>query len=286
MAAAANGDGNDKRHSLSIGSTRGMVALEVGAYVVIAVLLIAACFVEGRMEVAIFTAVAGALAIFVGVSWPLHTSVFDALVGAFGGFGMIYGTETSLTEALPKTAGMTGPRRLRRHVSARFDAMSGSELLHWCTLWAGALLIVLAAFVILGFLHQMLRRERTNMVLSLSRGLMFDVAMAGASGWVFAPALLRYFGVGTLGACKPYVVAIVVVIAVALLAALSWASTRWAKDYRASGSPLPRFKLEAGNGKDVRNFRSYALYSLGLMPVMYGGFVVFLALVALLVFVG
>ncbi|WEV52775.1 hypothetical protein [Bifidobacterium sp. ESL0704] len=286
MTAAANGDGNGGQQSMSIGSPKGMVALEVGAYAVIAVLLVVACFVEGRMEVAIFTAVAGALAIFVGVSWPLHTSIFDALVGAFGGFGMIYATETSLAEALPNADGMTGPRRLRRHVSARFDAMSGDELLHWCTRWATALLIVLAAFVILGFLHQMLRRERTNMVLSLSHGLMFDVAMAGASGWVFAPALLRYFGVGALGARKPYVVAIVAVIAVALLAALSWASTRWAKDYRAAGSPLPRFKLEAGNGKDIRNFRSYARYSLGLMPVMYGGFVVFLALVALLVFVG
>ncbi|MCO6559385.1 MAG: hypothetical protein J6575_08320 [Bifidobacterium sp.] len=290
MAAAANGD-NEKAagmvDSQSLkGSTKQMVLFEVGAYVVIAILMIAACFVEGRMEVALFTAVAGALAIFVLVSWPLHSSFFDAMVGAFGGFAMIYGTQVWLADALPPTDCMTGPHGLRRHVSARFDALSGDALLHWCTLWAVALLVVLAAFVILGFLHQMLRRERTNMVLSLSHSLMFDVAMAGASGWVFAPVLLRYFGVGNLGARKPYLVALVAVIAVALLVALSWASTRWARDYRASGSSLPRFKLEAGNSNDVRSFRSYAFYSLGLVPVMYGGFVVYLVLVSLLVFVG
>lgn len=290
MAAAANGD-NEKAvgmvDSQSLkGSTKQMVLFEVGAYVVIAILMIAACFVEGRMEVAFFTAVAGALAIFVLVSWPLHSSIFDAMVGAFGGFAMIYGTQAWLADALPPTDRMTGPRRVRRHVSAQFNALSGDALLHWCTLWAVALLVVLAAFVILGFLHQMLRRERTNMVLSLSHSLMFDVAMAGASGWVFAPVLLRYFGVGNLGARKPYLVALVAVIAVALLVALSWASTRWAKDYRAAGSPISLFKQDANDPEEVQKFRRYGTYSFALMPVMYGGFVVYLAVVALLVFVG
>ncbi|MDF7640275.1 hypothetical protein PT279_01505 [Bifidobacterium sp. ESL0784] len=290
MAAAANGD-NEKAASVadsksSTGSTKQMVVFEIGAYAVIAVLMVAACFVEGRMEVGFFTAVALVLALFVGILWPLHSSVFDVMVGAFGGLALIYGTQTSLAEALPLTDRVAGPRGLRRHVSARFDALSGDELLRWCTIWAIALLVVLAAFVILGFLHQMLRRERTNMVLSLSHSLMFDVAMAGTSGWVFAPVLLRYFGVGNLGARKPLVVALVAVIAVALLAALSWASTRWMKDYLAAGSPITRFKQDTNDPKEVQKFRRYGMYSFALMPIMYGGFVVFLAVVALLAFVG
>lgn len=269
-----------------IGSAKQMVALEVGAYAVIAVLLVVACFVDGQMELGIFTSVAAALAIFSFVAWPYYTSFFDPMVGAVGGYAMIYGTQSLLADTLPETKQMVGFRHVRHHALAKFNTLSTTELLRLCTIWAGALLIVLAAFVILGFLHQMLRRERTDMVLSLSHSLMFNVAMVGVSGWVFAPVLLRYFGVGNLGARKPYVVALVAVIAVALLAALSWASTRWLKDYRAAGSPITRFKQNTNDAKEVWNFRRYGMYSLGLMPIMYGGFVVFLAVVALLVFVG
>lgn len=260
------------------GTATRMVMFQIVVYVIIAVLLVVSCLLDRRLGLGVSVVIPLILMIVAMGMWPLHSSFFDAVVGMAGAVVMIFGTESLLMRVLPRNDQAAGQRTAAEFAS--FDTIPTSVLMHICTVWAVALLVVLTVFVILGFLHQMLRRERTDMVLSLSHSLMFDVAMAGASGWVLSPLLLRYVGAGSLGAKRLWIVAIVAVIAVALLAGLSWASTRWWKDYAAAGMPLS--PLYRGN----RDRKRQSCVAIALAPVMYAGFVVFLALVALLVFVG
>ncbi|WEV67686.1 hypothetical protein OZX72_01405 [Bifidobacterium sp. ESL0769] len=267
-AAPVDGDGCAKQ----------MVMLQVAIYVLIAVVVTVSCLFDRRLGFGFSGAIPLVLMLVVMRMWPLYSSFVDAIVGVVGGIVMIFGTGSLLMSALPRNDQAAGQRTAPQF--AGFGTVPASVLMHVYTVWAVALLVVLTAFVILGFLHQMLRRERTNMVLSLSHSLLLDVALAGVSGWVFSPLLFRYFGARSLGAKKPWIVAIVVVAAVAVLAGLSWASTRWFKDYAAAGMPLS--SLYHGN----RDRKRQSCAAIALIPLMFAGFVVFLALVALLVSVG
>ncbi|MDF7665653.1 hypothetical protein [Bifidobacterium sp. ESL0745] len=309
MAAAANGDDNgaagvtgsagasvgaknsDSAQSASslkatgsVRSVKSVVWLEITVYVIIAVMIAVSCFVDGQVQLTIAELIAQML-VFGLIFWPMRGSIVDRFIGILGGELMIYGTQTVLLNLLPRTGVTHG---IHRAQIGRFDEVSVGSLLHACTLWAGALLVALAVFVILGFLHQMLRRERTNMVLSLSQSLMINVAVVASSGWVFLPVLLRYFS-GNLKDTKVSdttqigIVAVVVIAAVVLLAALACVSMRWWKDYNAAQQPD---RSEVVPHWDVDERRRYAWIGIGFAPIMYGGFVVFLALVALLVFLG
>ncbi|WEV59278.1 hypothetical protein OZX67_01520 [Bifidobacterium sp. ESL0728] len=265
-------------------SAKSVVKLEVVVYAIIVVMLAVSCLVDGQVQLTIAELIAQMM-VFGIIFWPMRGSIVDRIIGIIGGELMIGGTQMVLLDLLPRRGESNGVHRA--HVG-RFDEVATGSLLRVCTLWAGALLVVLAAFVILGFLHQMLRRERTNMVLSLSQSLMVNVAVAAASGWVFLPVLLRYFsgnfkGAKVAGGAQIGIVAIVVIVALALLVVLACASVRWWRDYDAVGQPD---RSEVVPHWDIDDRKRYSWIGIGFAPIMYGGFVVFLALVALLVFVG
>ncbi|WEV72288.1 hypothetical protein [Bifidobacterium sp. ESL0790] len=275
VGAGQGGSGRSAKH---------IVLLEVCVYVVIAVMLVASCFVDGQVQLTIAELIAQMM-VFGIIFWPMRGSIVDRIIGIVGGELMIGGTQMVLLDLLPRTGETSGNHRA--HVG-RFEEVSTGSLLHVCTLWAGALLVALTVFAILGFLHQMLRRERTNMVLSLSESLMINVALVAASGWVFLPVLLRYFS-GDLkdakvaGTAQIGIVTIIVIVVLALLVALACASVRWWCDYNRVSQP-DRSEVVPHWSADER--RRYSWIGIGLAPIMYGGLVVFLALVALLVFVG
>ncbi|WEV42175.1 hypothetical protein OZX57_01365 [Bifidobacterium sp. ESL0682] len=265
-------------------SAKSLVKLEVVVYAIIVVMLAVSCLVDGQVQLTVAELIAQML-VFGIIFWPMRGSIVDRIVGVIGGELMIGGTQMALLDLLPRTGESNGIHRAR---IGRFDEVASSSLLRACTLWTSALLVVLAAFVILGFLHQMLRRERTNMVLSLSQSLMVNVAVVATSGWVFLPVLLRYFsghlkGTKVAGAAQIGIVAIVVIVALALLAALACASVRWWQDYETADQPD---RSEVVPHWDIDERRRYSWIGIGFAPIMYGGFVVFLAVVALLVFVG
>jgi hypothetical protein len=258
------------------GSTRRMVMLEIAIYVLIAVSSLASCFVDRRFGLGISTATALILVIAIMGMWPLYSNVVDAVVGAIGGVFMIFATQLMVMDALSDVDQFDTADRTFRAAAVDVHPTTLNSLY---TIWAFVLLLVLVIFVVEGFLHQMLRRSRAHMVRSMSHSLMLDVVLVASSGWVLSPLLFRYVGANVWGEHGPLVVAIVSGVAVVLFAGLSWASTRWWKDYVASMSAL--------SSMSVRRDRSHqSCAAIGFASVMCGGFVIFLALVALLLFVG
>lgn len=258
------------------GSTRRMVMLEIAVYALIAVSSLASCFVDRQFGLGISTATALILVIAIMGMWPLYSNVIDAVVGAIGGVFMIFATQLMVVDALPEIDRLDAAGRTFRAAAV---VMYPTLLNNLYTIWAFALLLTLVVFVLGGFLHQMLRRNRTDMVRSMSHSLMLDVTLVASSGWGLTPLLFRYVGANVWGEHGPLVVAIVSGVAIVLFAGLSWASTRWWKDYVAS--------MSASSSMPVRHDRSHqSCAAIGLASVMCGGFVVFLALVALLLFVG
>lgn len=258
------------------GSTRRMVMLEVAVYVLIVVSSFASCFVNRQFGLGVSTAIAAILMIAIMGMWPLYSNVIDAVVGAVGGVFMIFATQLTVMDALPQIDQSDVANRTFRSAAV---AMSPASLKGVYTMWTFALLVTLVVFLIAGFLHQMLRRNRTDMVRSMSHSLMLDVALVASSGWVLLPLLLRYIGANAWQVDSPLVVAIVLTAAIVLFAGLSWASTRWWKDYVGAMSVSPLMRVG-------RNRSHQSCAAIGLASVMCGGLVVFLMLIALLLFIG
>lgn len=250
--------------------------LEIAVYALIAVSSLASCFVGRQFALGISTATALILMIAIMGMWPLYSNVVDAVVGAIGGVIMIFATQLMVMDALPEIDQLDAAGRTFRAAAV---AIYPTLLNSLYAIWAFALLLTLVVFVVAGFLQQMLRRNRTDMVRSMSHSLMLDVALVASSGWVLSPLLFRYIGTNVWGMHGPLVVVIVLAVAIVLFSGLSWASTRWWKDYVAS--------MSVSSSVPVKHDRSHqSCAAMGLASVMCGGFVVFLALVALLFFVG
>ncbi|MDF7663303.1 hypothetical protein PT282_01220 [Bifidobacterium sp. ESL0763] len=264
---------------------RPVALLEACAYAVIAVLLVLCAFVDGRVQLVVCEIVAQAVLFFGMVFWPMRGTVVDRVIGVVGGEAMIFGTQAVLVGMLPRA---TRPFGFGWSGQTGFGMVAASLLLHVCTVWATGAMVVLTAFVIVGFLHQMLRRERTDMVLSLSQSLMVNVGMLASSGWMFVPVLFRYLHIhesGFVGPAAAYagtVVGVVLVVAIALIAAISAVSLRWYRDFE----PVPGGMRQSEAERNVTVWQRYSWAGIGLSAVMLSGLVVYLAAVALLFVVG
>lgn len=90
--------------------------------------------------------------------------------------------------------------------------------------WFAGVAVLLVALIVVGFIREMLREQRTNMIIELSHTLTDGVASIAASGWCFLPMLIHETQ-------QPDAWRIVGVIAVIILAiALALVSRLWYRD--------------------------------------------------------
>lgn len=152
---------------------------------------------------------------------PLNDGIAGRVIALICGFlSMIFATTTVLG-SLVYSAGDT--RRMSDGTVVEYVVPQA-----WL-LGAGALLVVL---IVAGFIRQMARENRTNLITSLSAMILDGVCSIAAAGWCFLPALFRGMTVsrqdGSTALHTAWMVGIAAVIIVAVLLAV--ASYRWNKD--------------------------------------------------------
>jgi hypothetical protein len=263
-----------------------VVALGISVFAILAVSLGVSAWFGGRVGLTLMAIAADFMVIFTASYWPSRGMGFERLLGAIGAVALIASTQFSLLQQL-LLAEASGRQASSLNHSAGFGYISAASLLRACTQWGVGLMVVFVVFVILGFGRQMLRRDRSNMVRSLAYGLVAGVTMVGASGWLFASVLVRYFTVdlkssatGPFARFGQWVVVVVVALAVLVMACLLVAVTRWWRDLNVSDKAL------SNRRSSVRAIRRGGWVGVGLAAPMLSGFVVYLVLVVLLLVVG
>lgn len=120
--------------------------------------------------------------------------------------------------------------------------------------WARFLILALLAIVVVSFLRQMLRKDRSHLITSMSAGIMAACAALGASCWAFAPAFMTSMMSDKADSALGWGIFVVIVAAAVLLLV---ASTSWWKEL---DDPAP-----------------YAWMGMGMLPVMLLGYLVYVA---------
>ncbi|MBT1167114.1 hypothetical protein [Bifidobacterium simiarum] len=124
--------------------------------------------------------------------------------------------------------------------------------------WAGFLVIWFWVMVFVSFLRQMMRRNRSHLIRSLSVGLMASLSTLGAVCWMFLPSLVRDLNAEqTPTSLAVTVIVVLLAAAVALLAAsITW----W-------------------NGKPRK--LPFSWMGMGMVPVLMLGYGIFVAAFAI-----
>lgn len=268
------------------GISKKPVVLAVSLYVLLLILLGVSLLFDGRVGLTLLALAADFMVIFAAGYWPVPGMAFERVIGVIGAAVLVGDMQFLMLGQLPQTDA-SGRRIAVLSHSGDFGQVPSSVLLEICTRWAMSVMVVFVAFVILGFGRQMLRRKRTNMVRSLAHGLLVAVTMVGASGWLFALVLVRYFGghlhgaaTGPLARFGEWVTTAVVVLALLMMAGLLVAMTRWWRDLNASD-------VVANDGHEGTVWRRRGGWiGVGLTVPMLSGFVIYLAVAALVLLVG
>ena len=188
---------------------RGVLAVQV-----IALVLLVGASLLGQfalfLEVPLCVAAMAAFTIF----WPFRGTWTDRVLGVLAGL-------ISLVFAL----NALGSGTLYPSLNAN-DALTiaATPLIHWACVYV----MLLALFTVIGFARQMARKERTDLLRSLSQSLTGVVAMASMPGWLFvvvSASCVAFTGPGTWAAI------VVSVIALALMVLMVIASRFWLKDF-------------------------------------------------------
>lgn len=123
------------------------------------------------------------------------------------------------------------------------------------TRWSWFLILAFLTIVIVSFGHQMWRKDRSHLIVSMSTGLIVSACALGSSCWLFLPSLMHdLLSAPDDGA---WVAALVLVALIALGVLLVIASGSW---WNEIDGPSP-----------------YSWLGMGVMPVMLLGYVVYVA---------
>lgn len=122
------------------------------------------------------------------------------------------------------------------------------------TRWAVFLVVWFWILVFVSFLRQMMRRNRSHLIRSLSVGIMASLATLGAVCWMFLPSLVDDL---RDEAAPAWLVTIVVAVLVVVLAALAAVSVTW---WSHKPHKLP-----------------FSWMGMGMVPVLMSGYCVFVA---------
>jgi hypothetical protein len=101
--------------------------------------------------------------------------------------------------------------------------------------WAYTTAILLVVLLLVSFGFQMARRNRDNLIASISVMIGLGVSGISAAGWVLAPSLIHnLFQVGVLGRdfLHPFILIIVAVIFILALIGMVFASVYWLRTMR------------------------------------------------------
>ncbi|KFF31546.1 hypothetical protein [Bifidobacterium bombi] len=165
----------------------GSIALAhaVLAVLVVVVIMVMRLFLDLRSQIWLCSYLALALWVSsVVFCRPLYGSAADRIVGVLGAGALQFVGLMGLLDALPFFG--EGVRTLD------FSRSQVTRLSRACGGWAQGLLVVFVVFVAAGFLIQMLRRERKELVVSLSQNVLANAAAASSTGWAFLPVVLWY----------------------------------------------------------------------------------------------
>ncbi|RBP97685.1 hypothetical protein CRD60_05475 [Bifidobacterium aemilianum] len=204
------------------------------AYLLLVVLVLATSLLLGRVanisQLLGQTASVVMILLFV-VYWPMGGKISERVVGPVVGYAGLF----------------------LEIVLAKANRSSGAE--GWYIGWAQAFVVLLVVAIIAAFLQQMLRKDRSGLVLSLSRTLMAAVACICATGWSLLGSLVVPWPVvmvtnGPVG--RIMIISLAVGILVELLLLL--ASCRWWRQAEDSVVQTP-----------------WSWLGMGLLPVMLAG---------------
>ncbi|KFI66155.1 hypothetical protein [Bifidobacterium cuniculi] len=109
-------------------------------------------------------------------------------------------------------------------VAGRDHDLSGAAVV--CAGWLAAAATLLTVLVVGGFLRQMLRRDRPDMIVQMGHMDLDGVAAVCASGWCFLPVM--FHEASAPDAARMAVLAAVAVVAVLL----AWVGRQWVSDAR------------------------------------------------------
>ncbi|MFT8704548.1 hypothetical protein [Bifidobacterium aquikefiricola] len=121
--------------------------------------------------------------------------------------------------------------------------------------WAAVVVVLVTVLVIIGFVLQMTRRERTHLIRSLSESIFGSVACVAAGGWPFFAFLMRMLADGYQSR-RATALVMVIVLALVILVAIGVAATLWWRDIRAD---------EPGSW-----------FGVAMLPVMFAGIAFYL----------
>lgn len=174
--------------------------------------------------------------------WP-----FDGLPG-LGWFSRLFSLAVGLTSVLFGWRVLTVADRYVTYRSAS-------------VLWACLFGVLMTVLVIVGFGRQMLRHDRSHLIVTLSRCIISGVSSAAAGGWCFLPLLFLEGGDAIDGGLVlEYTAACVFVVV--LVVAIGAIGPRWRGDM------------------DLTAPRRWV--GLGLMPVMLAGIPIFMGTLAMM----
>lgn len=223
-------------------SYRGVLAVQI-----IALVLLVGAGLLGQFALFLEVPLCIAAMVAFTVFWPFRGTWIDRLLGVLAGLVSFVFAFNALGSGV-----LYPPLRVTGKL-----AVAASPLIRWACVYV----MLLALFTVIGFARQMARKERTNLLRSLSQSLTGVVAMASMPGWLFISvvASTRPFGGSRFWAAD-----VVCVVALALVVLMVIASRFWLKDFDPdSAVPAPWIGL-------------------ALLPVMLLGLVSFAATLALL----
>ncbi|MCI1713102.1 hypothetical protein [Bifidobacterium tibiigranuli] len=181
----------DSRPGSAAPSATVMMVVQLAAYAIFA-LACAAGWLWGISEDVVTVLALAALLTFV-VAWPLRSDTVARVVAA------IVGVASIAAAALPADIlGSSGECIIIPETSLQASstgtcaadgalALLGTAISHW----ASTALVLLALLIIGGFLRQMLREQRTELVRSLSSFVLGGVTAVAAGAWVVTARVMR-----------------------------------------------------------------------------------------------
>ncbi|MCH4209764.1 hypothetical protein [Bifidobacterium sp.] len=230
----------------------------------IATFVFAACCVVGAVwglpEIVVAVLAAVALLTFVAL-WPLRADMIARIAA------LVAGAASILVAMLPGVAHQDG-------TFIEPSALMAHAMMPVVSRWASALVVLLILLVITGFLRQMLREPRTELVRSLSSFVLGGVAAVGSAGWIILARVLRQWhdlvapqpsgAMRALSTGSAWILCAVALAALAVIVAMAFVSRQWWQDAA----------IDALNPAPWLGF--------GLLPAMVHGFLAFLVAFAAL----
>ncbi|MCH4160095.1 MAG: hypothetical protein LKF41_02770 [Bifidobacterium sp.] len=199
------------------GTAKGVVAVQLAAYVVLVVS-------------------AGLLSLWSSTAVVLIWIVLAA-VGLLGVMLYWWPFDDTATTSLVERA-VSGVTGICAFVAAAYtaprvaDMPEGSTAKTSLTSWAIVFGILITVLVVVGFITQMMRRVRSHLITSLSHAVFGGIACVSAAGWSFLPVMIA---IAKSAQGLKHIVGIVLVILVVLVILLSMgaaATSWWREDNR------------------------------------------------------